>query len=199
MRGMIILSLLALAVATSASAGDSLFDAAVSGDKIAVERLLANGANVDSRAGDQETPLISAALAGQSGIIELLLKKGADLRARNSGGFTALHAAAYGGSLEATKLLVERGALIDDAVNKAGVTPLMVAGEEDHVAVAEFLIAQGAAVGHPEIHGYLPITRALWKGNADIVRLYKRHGATCPPAEVLGSEAWHQKCVAISQ
>ena len=41
----------------------------------------------------------------------------------------------------------------------------MVAGEQNHLAVAEFLIARGADVSHPEIHGYLPITRALFKGN----------------------------------
>jgi ankyrin repeat protein len=75
----------------------------------------------------------------------------------------------------------------------------MVAGEQDHLATAAFLIGKGAAVDHPEIHGYLPITRALWKGNADIVGLYKRHGAACPPAEVLGSEEWRRKCLEITE
>ncbi len=65
-----------------------------------------------------------------------------------------------------------------------GVTPLMVAGEENNVALAEFLLAKGADVGHVEVHGYAPITRAIWKGNFDIVRLFKRHGVTCPPLSV---------------
>jgi uncharacterized protein len=119
--------------------------------------------------------------------------------ARNSGGFTPLHAAANAGSVPIAKLLLDKGAVLDDADNKAGVTPLMVAGERNHVELAEFFVAQGANVGHPEIHGYLPITRALWKGNKDIVRLYKSHGVACPSAEILGSEEWYQQCKAIGK
>lgn len=85
--------------------------------------------------------------------------------------------------------------MLDDAANKSGVTPLVVAGEENHVELAEFLIAQGADVNHPEAHGYWPITRAFWKGNTEIIKMYKRHGATCQ-ADVLG-EARAAKCNAI--
>ena len=168
MRGLLALLVLAFA-ATTAAAGDPLFDAIAAGDKAAVEQALANGADVDSRARDQATPLIAAALDDQPAIAELLLSKGADVMARNSGGFTPLHAAAFSGSLPIAKLLLEKGAVLEDAANKAGVTPLMVAGEENHVELAEFLIAQGADVNHPEGHGYLPITRAFWKGNTDII------------------------------
>ena len=51
--------------------------------------------------------------------------------------------------------------------------PLMIAGEENHVELAEFFIAKGADVNHAEIHGYMPITRAFWKGNNDIIKLYR--------------------------
>jgi ankyrin repeat protein len=85
--------------------------------------------------------------------------------------------------------------MLEDADNKSGVTPLIVAGEENRVEVAKFLIARGADVNRPEGHGYLPITRAFWKGNNDIVRLYKRHGATCQ-TKILG-EANAAKCEEI--
>jgi ankyrin repeat protein len=189
--------ILVVFAATSLAAADPLFDAVAGGDRSAVEQILAGGTDVDSRARDQATPLISAALADQPAIVELLLERGADIKARNSGGFTPLHAAAYAGSVPIIKLLLAKGAPLEDAGNKAGVTPLMVAGEANHLDVAELLIAQGADPRHPEIHGYLPITRALWKGNKDIVRLYKKHGVTCPPASILGSETWHQKCLDI--
>ena len=184
-----------LAAATPADASDELFDAISAGNKGAIEQELAKGTDVDSRASDQATPLISAALADQLAIAELLLSKGADVMARNSGGFTPLHAAAFSGSLPIAKLLLEQRAVLEDAANKSGVTPLMVAGEENHVELAKFLIAQGADVNRAEAHGYWPITRAFWKGNTDIVKLFKRHGATCQ-AEVLG-EANAAKCAAI--
>ncbi len=185
--------------ATTAAAGSLLFDAVAVGDTSAVEHALASGVNVDSRAGDQATPLIAAALGGQTAIVELLLAKGASVTARNSGGLTPLHAAAYAGSVPIAKLLLGKGAVLDDADNKAGVTPLMVAGEKNHVELAEFLLAKGADVNHAEIHGYFPITRALWKGNKDIVRLYKSHGAVCPSAQILGGEEWYRQCVEIGQ
>jgi len=190
------LALLVLAfAATTPAAGDELFDAVAAGDHATVEQALAKGADVDSRARDQATLLIIAALDNQSEIAELLLSKGADIMARNSGGFTPLHAAAFSGSLPIAKLLVAKGAVLEDSANKAGVTPMMVAVEENHVELAEFLIEKGADVNHPEGHGYLPTTRAFWKGNTDILRLLKRHGATCQ-AKILG-EANAAKCAEI--
>ena len=191
-----VFAVVALIIAsTGAVADEPLFDAVKAGDTGRVERLLASGADVDSRARDQATPLIAAALDDQLAIAELLLSKGADVMARNSGGFTPLHAAAFSGSLPIVKLLLEKGAALEDAANKSGVTPLIVAGEENHVEVAEFLIAKGADVNHPEGHGYWPITRAFWKGNTDMIKLFKRHGATCQ-TKVLG-EANAAKCEAI--
>lgn len=186
--------------ATIAAAASPLFDAVATGDTSAVEQALAAvGVDVDSRADDQATPLMVAALGDRTSIATVLVSKGANVMARNSGGLTPLHAAAYAGSVPIAKLLLEKGAVLDDADNKAGVTPLMVAGEENHVQLAEYFIAMGANVNHTEIHGYLPIARALWKGNKDIVRLYKSHGAVCPSAQILGGDEWYRQCVQIGQ
>jgi len=192
MRGLLALLVLGF-TATIAVAAD-LFTAVAAGDKIAVKQALANGADVNSRASDQATLLIVASLGDQLAITEMLLSKGADVMARNSGGFTALHAAAFSGSVPIAKLLLEKGAVLEDAANKAGVSPLMIAGEENHVELAEYLISKGADINHAESHGYMPITRAFWKGNVDIMKLYKRHGATCQGADVLGSEAEVKRC-----
>ena len=192
----VLFALCVLAVAsTPADADVALFDAISAGNKAAVEQALAGGVDVDSRARDQGTPLIAAALGDQPDIAEFLLSEGADVMARNSGGFTPLHAAAFSGSLSIAKLLLKHGAMLEDSDNKSGVTPLVIAGEENHVEMAEFLIAQGADVNRAEGHGYMPVTRAFWKGNTEIIKLFKRHGATCQ-TEVLG-EANAAKCAAI--
>ena len=196
MRGLLVLLVLGFA-ATMTAAGDLIFDAIAAGDKTVVEQALTNGSPVDSRAHDQATPLIAAALSNQLPIAELLLSKGADVMARNLGGFTPLHAAAFSGSLPIAKLLLEKGAALEDTANKAGVSPLMVAGEENHLELAEFFITKGADVNQAEVHGYMPITRAFWKGNEEIIRLFKRHGATCQDAKILGSEAEVTKCLKI--
>lgn len=182
--------------ATMAVAGNTLFDAVAHDNFAAVEELLGAGEPVDSRSRDHATPLINAALESKFAIAELLISKGADVMARNSGGFTPLHAAAFSGSLPISKLLLQNGAKLDDAANKSGVTPLMIAGEENHVALASFLLSEGADVGHAEVHGYTPITRAIWKGNTEIVRLFKHHGAPCPPASRVG-EKEYTKCMNV--
>jgi uncharacterized protein len=186
----------ALGVSGPVIAGE-LYDAASAGDLAAAERLLANGAKIDERGQNAETPLMAAALAGQREIAEMLLARGADVHARNAGGFTPLHAAAYSGSVPVAVLLLENGAKLDDVDNNTGATPLMVAAEQNQAPVVELLIARGADVSKPEVHGYTPLTRTFRKGHVDIVRLLKRHGATCPPADVLGGEAAYQKCVTI--
>ena len=189
---------------TDAIAGDPLFDAARAGDTAGVERLLANGAEADSRSRDRATPLIAAALSDQPDIAALLIAKGADVMARNSGGFTPLHAAAYSGSVPVAELLLNKGAVLDDAANKAGAAPLMLAAEENHVAMLEFLIARGADVSKSEIHGYTPLMRAVWKGHEDIVRVLKRHGQACPSVETLGGaeyggEEYYQRCIEVQE
>jgi ankyrin repeat protein len=130
--------------------------------------------------------LIAASLSDRPAVAELLLSKGADVMARNAGGFTPLHAAAYSGSVRIAELLLGKGAVLEDAANKAGVTPLMVAVEQNRVAMLELLIARGADVNRPEsLHRYTPVTRAGFKGHRDIIRVLKRHGAACPPAEMI--------------
>jgi ankyrin repeat protein len=197
MRGMLALLLLVWGFALPTAAAEDLFTAVSAGDKMAVEQGLANGADVNSRAPDQATLLIAAALGKQDAIALLLVERGADVMARNSGGFTPLHAAAFSGSLPIAKLLLEKGAVLEDASNKAGVSPLLIAGEENHVELAEWLIAQGADVKHAENHGYMPLTRAFWKDNKEIIKLYKRHGATCQGTDILGSEAEVKRCTDI--
>ena len=187
--------LIAVMMPALAIAGEPLSDAAAKGDTAAIESLLAGGTAVDARDGDQATPLINAALKGQVEAAKLLLAKGADVTARNSGGFTALHAAAYSGNVEIAALLLDNKADRDDTANKAGVTPLFAAAEMNHSGIVALLIAKGANASQKESHGYLPTTRALWKGHVDMVRLLKHHGVMCQDGILSASE--YQQCLAI--
>ncbi len=171
-----------------------LHDAARSGDLAKARALIGEGALIDARSARGETPLILAILAGNEAIAELLIEHGAAVDARNTGGFTPLHAAAYAGDRAMAELLIERGADVNDARNKAGVTPLFPAIEEDHPAVAELLIARGADLRPQERHGYTALTRALFKGNQDVVSLLRAEGAECQGPKVLG-DSLYQQCL----
>ena len=193
----ILLFLVIFMTPSLAAAGQTLFDAASTGDTAAITRLMDSGEPVDARAPDQATPLIAAALAGQVEAAKLLIAKGADVMARNSGGFTALHAAAYSGSAPVAILLLDNKAVLEDAANKAGTAPMFVAAEMNHPEVVELLIARGADASRPEGHGYSALTRAFWKGNKDVVSLLKRHGLTCQQDKLTAVE--YAQCLIITQ
>jgi ankyrin repeat protein len=160
-----------------------------------MEALLAEGAEIDERGRNDETPLIIAALADNRAMAELLIAGGADVMARNSGGLTPLHAAAYTGSTDVAALLLDEGADLEDTSNISGATPLMLAAEENRVAVAELLIARGADITTPDRDGFTPLTQAWAKKRTEMVRVLKQHGATCQPVEFLGSEDYHRRCL----
>jgi len=189
-----VLAILAGVISTSTLAGP-LHDASRRGDLAATEALLGEGAEIDVRGENGETPLIVAILEGQPDVAELLIAHGADVMARNERGLTPLHAAAYAGSAEVVRLLLDHGAALEDRANVSGATPLMVAAEENHVAVAELLIARGADLSIPDRDGFTPLTQAWAKKRTEMVRLLKRHGATCQPVEFLGSEDYYRRCV----
>jgi ankyrin repeat protein len=172
-----------------------LHDAARAGDLEKVRALIDQGATIDAQSERGETPLILAILAGHIDVVELLILHGADVMARNERGLTPLHAAAYSGSAELARLLLEHGSALEDTANVSGATPLMLAAEENRIAVAELLIHRGADVSIPDRDGFTPLTQAWAKKRTEMVRLLKRHGAICQPVEIMGSEAYYRRCV----
>jgi ankyrin repeat protein len=190
------ISLFAYALAVAGCAGPALaselHDAARSGDVDQVRQLLDSGANLEDRDQVQQTPLLAAALTNQTAVVEELIKRGANVMARNNRGLTPLHAAAYSGDLEAVRLLIEAGAQVNDADDKFKVTPLIVAAEENHLDIVQFLLDHEADVTLQERHRYTALTRAGFKQHWDMVRLLLTNGAECQPADVAG--AWHAEC-----
>ena len=121
------------------------------------------------------------------------LGRGADVMARNDRGLTPLHAAAFGGDLDAVKLLVEADAAVNDADDKFKVTPLILAAEENHVDVVQFLVEHAANIEQQERHRYTAMSRAGFKEHWDTVQLLLKSGAQCQSAKVAG-DWWAREC-----
>jgi hypothetical protein len=79
-------------------------------DAQVARKLLDNGADVNSRDAEGNTPLILASFYASPECVELLIEKGADVNAANKAGATALIRAAT--SYEKTRLLVAAGAKV---------------------------------------------------------------------------------------
>src|SRR5262245_5225331 len=111
----VMLALLAAGLA-SAAPQDSppLLEAAENGDRIAVSRLLDEGAGVDTRAVDGTTALHWAVRADRLDTVRLLLESGADAAAADRYGVTPLYLAAENGNAAIIAALLDAGADVQD-------------------------------------------------------------------------------------
>ena len=111
-----------------------------------VEYLLQKGAEVNSPSHNamRVMPLHSAIANKRTAIVQLLLDHGADVNATQADNFTPLHEAAQNGLLDVTRWLLDRGANVSPRLSSSGNTPLALAIEHQHEAVAELLRPHGA-------------------------------------------------------
>src|SRR5688572_10773844 len=136
----------------AAAAGQSLLDAAESGNRAAAIAALEAGGDVNARAPDGTTALIWAAYNGDADLVERLLKAGADANAKNEFGTSAISEAAIGGYADVVAALLAGGADAD-TVNPEGETPLMAVARNGNVAAATALLDAGADVNAIELWG----------------------------------------------
>lgn len=117
-------------------------DAIKSGNKAALQRMLAAGGDANTRDGNGTPLLMLAVLYGDEETVELLLAHGADPNATNAAQATALIWAA--GDPKKSALLLDHGA-DPNAKSALGRTPLLVAsGAEGAGQVVQRLLTMGA-------------------------------------------------------
>jgi ankyrin repeat protein len=146
--------------------GETALMMAISGGDLSVVQLLVNaGANVNTvEKFHNQTPLMYAAAANRNAaqIVKLLLSKDADVRPRtlysdwpsqitsepraqyrSVGGLTALLYATRSGCYECVDALIASGAGVN-VPTPEGITPLMIALDNEHNDVAKLLMGKGA-------------------------------------------------------
>ncbi len=112
-------------------------------DAQAIRKLIEDGADVNARDAEGNTPLILASFYASPKCVDLLLEKGADANAANKAGVTALIRAAT--SYEKTRLLVDAGAKVRVRTADLGNTPLILAARRaGNSRTVELLLEHGA-------------------------------------------------------
>src|SRR5262249_22950273 len=136
---------------------------------------LDEGAGVNARDAEGNTPIVLASLYASPECVELLIEKGADVNAANKAGSTALIRAAT--NFEIARLLVAAKASV--RVRTAlGNTPLILAARRaGNSRTVTLLLEHGADAAECNDAGVSPVLAAAASGDVDTVRLLLDAGA----------------------
>jgi ankyrin repeat protein len=152
----------------------SLIKAIENDDLVAIESLIAQGANIELRDEDGWTPVMLAAIYERHDSLALLVSRGADVEARDFEGWTALMAAASDGDKRSVDILLSAGALVH-VKDSAQRSPLICACYHalgDH-SVIDLLLDAGADPEDTDDEGVSAIERAEVIGHPHIVERMK--------------------------
>jgi len=177
--------------AKDADAETPLLTALRHGHATAVRALLAGGADVHIRYGQNKISIIHVAAAtGQVGILREVIERGADVDTVEEQKGTALHVAALWNETEAVELLVKAGATIE-ARDNAGGTSLHAAAYRLSLEALAALLKHGACVNAHDDTSRTPLFWAALKagsqGAAEVVDLLLRSGAD---ETIIDHEGW---------
>ena len=159
-----------------------LHEAAETGDVTAIERALADGADVDGRDARGRTALLVAVWADQPDAARALLAGDADVDLQDDQRDNPFLVASAEGRLAVLPILVAAGA--DPTItNRYGGIALIPASERGHVETVRYLLTEtGVAVNHVNRLGWTALLEAILLSDGgprhqEIVGLLIEHGA----------------------
>ncbi len=163
---------------TVLNAADSpVADAAMKGDKAAVQALIKQKADVNLAQADGATAIQWAAYRNDVDIADLLIAAGADVKKPNHDGATPLRLASINGSAPMIQRLLKAGADANE-VSPNGETPLMFAARNGNPDAVKVLIDQKADVNAKEkLRGTTPLMWAAEQSHPEAVKLLLASGA----------------------
>ena len=122
----------------------NIFSASQRGNTEDVERFISEGADVNKKDNNGDSPIHLSALYGRTETVKLLLDRGATIDVKNNNaGNTPIHLASRYGYIETVKLLLDREAAID-VKNNDGDTPIHRAAENGKTDTVKLLLDRGA-------------------------------------------------------
>jgi ankyrin repeat protein len=178
MVGQTIATTLLAAMLLSPVGDTRLSDAAMQGNRTAVQSLLAAKVDVNAAQGDGSTALHWAAYRDDLEMARALIKAGASVKATTRlGDYTPLFLAAKNGDAEMMDLLLKAGAEVN-APNHAGTTPLMLAAASGKPQAVKLLLDRGASVNAKDtLNGETAVMFAAAVNAAPSIKLLAERGA----------------------
>jgi ankyrin repeat protein len=151
----------------------ALHEAASCGSQSALLALLETDADVNAENIDRQTPLLEAAEGNHPEAFLPLLEARANVHHQGWEKLTALHQVAMTGNDDAAKLLLEWKTEVNTCSGDGWGhrTPLHIAAERNHSAVAELLVDHGAVIDRACSQNYTPLLLAASSGCLEVVEL----------------------------
>ena len=173
-----LISLFMTASVVSFAAGRSdVADAAMRGDKAALQTLIGQRADVNAPQADGATAVHWAVFKSDKEMLDLLLKAGASPKAANREGATPLWLASVNGNAPIVEALIKAGADPNEKL-PLGRTPLMEAARTGNLDTIKVLLDRGANVNAVEtLRGTTPLMWAADEGHAPAIKLLIERGA----------------------
>lgn len=140
-------------------------------DRVTLEHLVRQKADLDGKDETGATPLHIAATQNKPALVSWLLAKRADLNVKDGEGFSTLVWACLKGHLDVVKICIAAKADPEEVVELTAKTPLSLACERGHLDVVKILLAQRAAVDQPNPDQSTPLMCAAHQGETEIVSL----------------------------
>ena len=148
-------------------------------DPAVVALLLERGAQIESRTGRGDTPLLGAARYNRFPVVVLLAEHGADVKSANDGGVTPLLRGAANEDPQVAALLLRMGADVNHRSN-TNTTPLHGAATNSNPDVVALLLERGAAsdIEVANQSGRRPLHYALqFNSNPEVAGILVAYGA----------------------
>ena len=193
-RWVLAIVVMAIAAISMATAADTrLLDAAESGDRAAVLRLLSQGANANMVGPDGSTAVMYAAANNDIELVRALIKAGANVKLKNEFGTSALTEAAIIGSAPVIDALLKAGA-DPNTKTPEGETALMEVARAGKVDAAKLLLDAGADVNAKESWGgQSAIMWAASQSQPEMIKLLASRGADVNAHGVV--HQWERKVI----
>ena len=161
--------------------GQDLFPAVTRSDLAAVQTLLKQGADPNSRNSLEMTPLFLAAGSGQTEVMEALLAAGAKLDVDTPYG-SPLTSACVTGAVPAINFLLSHGSRVD-VIRPDGITLLMLVSRADLPDIARALLRRKADVNATDSDGASALVYAAREGRVEAGRVLLGAGAMVDAAD----------------
>lgn len=142
-----------------------LHAAAHNGELATLQRLVAEGVDLEARDRNGRTPLHVAAFASRYDTVRALIESGADPNAMDNQAYDILTIAAVTNDLQMVDLALKLGASVKNITSPYDGTALIAAAHLGYVAVVEQLIAGGAPLDHVNNLGWTALMEAVVLGD----------------------------------